>query len=145
VVPEARLVPPEETAIHLVLVPVEERTCPAVPVAPVESLSEKYSVKLFVAKEVEVALVAVREFALTAFSFVVPVTVRLLVLAFPRVLCPVTERVPLDTSDDVAVTEPPVTLPPVSDEKKPVTPCTIVATKPVVVVVAVTVSVFAFS
>jgi hypothetical protein len=30
----------------------------------------------------------------------------------------------LETRDDVAVTVPPVILPPVSEEKKPVTPCT---------------------
>jgi hypothetical protein len=65
--------------------------------------------------------------------------------AFPSVLCPVTESVPLETSEEVAVTEPPVTLPLVSEEKKPVTPCTMLAMRPVVVVVAVIFALVAFA
>ena len=38
-VPEAKLGPPETTLIHFVEVPVEESTCPNVPVAPIESIS----------------------------------------------------------------------------------------------------------
>ena len=44
-----------------------------------------------------------------------------MVEAFPRVLCPVTERVPLEVSDEVAVTVPPVILLPVREEIAPVT------------------------
>ena len=49
-----------------------------------------------------------------------PDTVRLDVLAFPKVVCPVTERVPLEVSEDVAVIEPNVEDPPVSEEMTPV-------------------------
>ena len=53
-------------------------------------------------------------------STVWPDTVRLDVLAFPKVVCPVTESVPLEVKDEVAVMEPNVEDPPVSVDMTPV-------------------------
>ena len=52
---------------------------------------------------------------------------RLVVEAFPSVVCPVTERVPLDVSDEVAVIDPIVAVPPRSDEIPAVTALKVVA------------------
>ena len=56
-----------------------------------------------------------------------PLAERLVVDAFPSVLCPVTERVPLDVNDEVAVIDPIVAVPPKSDEIPPVTALKVVA------------------
>ena len=66
-----------------------------------------------------------------------PLAVMLVADALVSVVCPVTFNVPFEVSDEVAVTEPPVIVPPVSAVKNEVTPCMMVAIRPVVVVVAV--------
>ena len=66
-----------------------------------------------------------------------PLAVMLVADALVSVVCPVTFNVPFEVSDDVAVIEPPVIVPPVSAVKNEVTPCMMVAIRPVVVVVAV--------
>jgi hypothetical protein len=65
---------------------------------------------------VEKSVVAVSTVVEAVLSTVLPDTVRAEDDALARVLCPVTESVPLEVSDEVAVIDPPV-----KEEKIPVT------------------------
>lgn len=57
----------------------------------------------------------------------IPLAVKPVVEAFPRVVCPVTFNVPLAVRDEVAVIDPPVIVPPVNVVKKALMPLSKVA------------------
>jgi hypothetical protein len=71
--------------------------------------------------------VTVREEAVVVAKVTNPLAVRPVVEAFVSVVCPVTVSVPCEVKEEVAVTDPPVMVPPVSVVKKAVTPLSKVA------------------
>ena len=108
VTPAPPVIPRDEVATHWVEVPVDQRTWPRVPEALVESRRKPERERLLEKRLVEVSPV---------------------VEALESVVCPVTERVPFEDRDEVAVIDPIVADPPVSEEIVAVTAFKSVAKK----------------